>query len=425
MSNLPRSSAPRRRAPSALGAILTGTVAFAGPLGCADESPDVGVDDAEIIGGFPAKHARYDAVGALGDPTGDGGWFPFCTASLISPTAVITAEHCVLGNMNGVSFLIGFDAYAPKRAVPVLGASAEDTIVGGFVGLGSDVAIVHLAEPVLDITPIALGTLDDSLLGRRLIAMGYGVQNNSGTAGTRFMGSETYNGTGGNFLDYLYGDLEGFRPHYDELADWVKQYWPTPEALHADADLLDEYEAHFGGRAGDAQDCYGDSGGPILRSVGGVFTSYGVVSGGISSQNLICDDGGVFSTFGPATLTFIERELACPMIPASGKCDGDTVIRCATPDEGGYRPLSTDCSDLGLTCGLDEAGELGCVEEGAPVVLSCEGSCGGIVESPVDGSFCYCDTACTSFGDCCSDYVDVCVADPAAPLEQSSAPVRR
>ena len=42
-----------------IGAILTGSIALAGPLGCADsDSPEVGVDDAEIIGGFPANHAR-------------------------------------------------------------------------------------------------------------------------------------------------------------------------------------------------------------------------------------------------------------------------------------------------------------------------------------------------------------------------------
>lgn len=206
----------------------------------------------------------------------------------------------------------------------------------------------------------------------------------------------------------------------------MKDHWTTPEALYAATDLLDGYEAHFGARRGDAQDCYGDSGGPILRSVGGAFTTYGVVAGGIASQNLRCDAGGVVATFGPATLTFIDRELLCPMLPESGKCDGDTVVRCATPDEGGYRPLSTDCADLGLTCGFDAAGAVACVDESAPVEMSCAGHCGGAVQNPVDGAFCHCDAYCDAWGDCCSDYTDVCpAAPPPETLRESGASVRR
>jgi len=391
---------------STLTTLLLGSLTFSGLAGCADDGPDIGTDPADIIGGFPARSAKYDAVGALGVPDG-AGYFPFCTASLITPTAVITAQHCI-DNLQGVSFLIGFDARTPKRAIPVLGGAGESTIEGGFVGLGSDVAIVHLAEPVTDITPLALGDLNDGMVGVRLMAMGYGVQDNNNTAGTRFLGSETFNGVGGNFLAYLYGDLEGFRPHYADLAGWVKQYYPTPEDVFAASELLPDYEAHFGGRAGDAQDCYGDSGGPILRSVNGQLTTYGVVSGGWSSENLACDLGGVYATFGPAARTFITRELACPMIPLAGKCDGDTVIRCATPEEGGYRPLSTDCGELGLTCGVDEAGELGCVDPSEVHVLSCAGHCGEQVSDPASGAFCYCDSACTAYGDCCTDYASTC-----------------
>jgi len=409
---------------SSLSALLMGSLAMSGLAACTDDTPETSTSDEEIIGGFAASHARYDAVGALGVPNG-GSWFPFCTASLITPTAVITAEHCIDGGVVGTSFLIGFDGTHPKRAVPVLGGQGETTVAGGFVGLGSDVAIVHLAEPVTDIEPLALGDLDASMVGTRLIAMGYGVRDNYGTAGQRYMGSETFNGVGGNFLAYLFGSLDGFRPHYDGLAGWVKQDYPTPEAVYAASELLPEYEAHFGGRAGDAQDCYGDSGGPILRSVGGVLTAYGVTSGGWSSQNLVCDLGGVFATFGPATRTFIQRELACPMIPLDGTCEGDVVVRCATPEEGGYRPLSTDCSVLGLTCGLDEAGELGCVEPAPPpepVELSCVGNCGSGVFDPVSGASCFCDDVCEQYGDCCADKLEVCPAAPAPEPDPEPVP---
>ena len=140
MHSLPRSQHARRRA-STLGVILTGAVALAGPLGCADDPTELGVDDAEIIGGLPANHARFDAVGALGTFSNNG-WTPYCTASLISPTAAITAEHCAMGDIQGTSFLIGADGHHPKRAVRILGASVESTIAGGFLGLGSDVAMV-------------------------------------------------------------------------------------------------------------------------------------------------------------------------------------------------------------------------------------------------------------------------------------------
>lgn len=197
---------------SALTALLSGSMAVTGLAACTDsDPPEVGVNEGVIIGGFPAVSARFDAVGALGVPAEGGTWDPYCTATLISPTAVITAEHCV-GNVTGTRFLIGADARTPKRAVPVLGAAFENTLSGGFVGLGADVAIVHLAEPVTDIQPVALGTLDPSMVGKRLIAMGYGYQDNNGKSGTRFLGSETFNGVGGNFLDYLFGDLARAMP---------------------------------------------------------------------------------------------------------------------------------------------------------------------------------------------------------------------
>ena len=63
----------------------------------------------------------------------------------------------------------------------------------------------------------------------------------------------------------------------------------------------------------------------------------------------------------PVTTDFVDYEIACPLIPRAGTCEGATAVRCATLDEGGYRPLRTDCAELGLICGVDETGDLGCV----------------------------------------------------------------
>jgi hypothetical protein len=262
-------------------------------------------------------------------------------------------------------------------------------------------------------------------------------------------------GIGGNHAENLFGSFEGFLAHYPELG----LSFPAEEAYPL-FDLLDGHEASFGNAPGNAQDCYGDSGGPIVRMVGGALTTYGVVSGGVGSLELICDWGGVYSVFGPVASEFIERALACPMIPAEGMCVGDTAVRCATPDEGGYRPLETDCSLIGFVCGQDEAGELGCTPDpcedipaegmcdgdvaircsepgegprrvietdcallggscgadeagelaciGVPTpVLSCADNCGGVLE--VGELICFCDDVCEEFGDCCDDFADVCV----------------
>ena len=82
-------------------------------------------------------------------------------------------------------------------------------------------------------------------------------------------------------------------------------------------------------------------------------------------------------------------------LPEGGSCDGTTVTRCTTPEEGPRRVVTMDCAELGMTCGLDEAGQSTCVDDGIPDCTHevCE-------EGPA------LDTSCTS----CS--ASVCEADP-------------
>ena len=345
---------------------------------------------------------------------------------------------------------------------------AEETLFGGFVGLGSDVAIAFLAEDVTDIEPWQWAPLEPEDVGQQYIGFGYGIRNNYEDAGPRYLGMMDLRGIGGNHAENLFGSYEGFLDHYAELpyADYY-----DPEEFYGYMTLLPEHEASFGNAPGNAQDCYGDSGGPIVRLVDDQMTTYGVVSGGVESLELICDWGGVYSVFGPVAADFIDRALACPMIPVDGMCVGDTAVRCAPPEEGGYVPVQTDCSLLGLMCAQDEAGEISCIEDpclGIPAegmcvgdvavrcslpeegprrvietdcallggscgsdesgdltcvglpepVLSCEGNCGGVAE--VGDEVCFCDDVCMDYGDCCADYLDFC--EPGAGTSRFSGP---
>src|SRR5688500_17447776 len=64
--------------------------------GCADDlsgHPDL--TSAEIIGGTVDADNVYASVGALVGLRADGTTRPFCTGTLIAPTVLLTAAHCV------------------------------------------------------------------------------------------------------------------------------------------------------------------------------------------------------------------------------------------------------------------------------------------------------------------------------------------
>jgi len=389
---------------------------FAAALGaavsaCATDTPDVGITDEEIIGGFPVRSKTLDGVGALGFDQGDGTYFPFCSATLIKPDLVLTAEHCVnfINDPAQVHFLIGWDGNHPKRTVPLVGVAWEDTVHGGLVGLGSDVAVVHLAETVTDVTPLRYAALEDSQIGRRFVAIGYGQQDALGTAGTRMAGSMTFNAHGGKLYELIYGSFEAFLEEGKGVffPPWTDTTDPDTVAglqeMYDSERLLDGLEGFFGNGVGDAQACFGDSGGPMTAQQAGKTTVFGVASW-VPFADDLCRYGSTYASLNPISLDFIDYELKCPLIPREGTCDGDTVVRCATHEEGGYRELRTDCSELGLICAIDEAGELGCTDdpcEGIPAEGTCDGSVAIRCSTPEEGPRRVVTTDCAELGLAC------------------------
>ncbi|GMV42762.1 MAG: hypothetical protein AMXMBFR64_44780 [Myxococcales bacterium] len=109
-----------------------------------------------------------------------------------------------------------------------------------------------------------------------------------------------------------------------------------------------------------------------------------------------------------------------------GLCKGDCGMDCGpviTPPDGGCTqsnsPGCGGCACESCVCGMDpyccnNAWDSLCVDEcsqcgtncggGGGGANSCAGNCGG---SSPSGS-CYCDSSCSLWGDCCSDYFSVC-----------------
>lgn len=217
-----------------------------------------------IIGGERATAGWYDAVVSLHQTSATGVYVgPFCSGTLIADDVVLTAAHCLnVGNRkvrtmppSGLMIYIGIS--------PVEAYNAGTLTFGDFLAVSetkihpnynstkllNDIALVRLAQPVTDVTPLpalpaSLG-FGESDVGATINFAGYG-QDENGEYGVRLQ------------VDHVLGSL-----------GCTVNGCPTP----GDPDTQISYTNEIG-------PCFGDSGGPafIFRNnapyVGGI-TSYG------------------------------------------------------------------------------------------------------------------------------------------------------
>ncbi len=265
-----------------------------------------------------------------------------CTGTLIAPRVVATAAHFLEGvDASQLEIVVG--AARPAQADlarhhQVASATAHPEYTSrGYptddpAGLSDerDIGVVVLADDVVDVAPapvLAQSSFDQVLVeGTAVTLAGFGLT------------AESY--------DADYGQL------------YVAS---APFARRSLAEML------VGG-PGQADTCYGDSGGPAYVEIEGVRHLAGITSRGSWLGDGSCGNGGIYTLFGAFADFVIEA--------SGGAWTGESGDVDLPPPP----PPPEDPSS--------------CVE-------SCE------IGSSYDGS-CFCDPLCEQNGDCCADFHQAC-----------------
>lgn len=246
-----------------------------------------------------------------------------CTGTLIAPTVVLTAAHClapsIRAGLQGGDVGFGADVEDLTATRDIRSLFVHRQFTGSFAD-GFDIGLIRLAEPApteVEPVPWSAAQLDPSVVGFVVRAVGFGV------------------------LSPVTGAGQGVKRTVELV---ITQF--SGEYLR----MGDPY----------SNTCQGDSGGPIFRIMGGI------------EQVIAVGSYGEFGCRGPSTKTRLDvySELIDEVVAAwSGPCAEDGV--CGTAECAFADP---DCDE----CGLNGVCAQGC----ARVDLDCP--VGGLIGDPCE-----------------------------------------
>lgn len=221
--------------------------------------PHVGDTTRAVIGGSPAPAGKWPDAVALRESGSQ-----FCTGTLIAPTVVVTAGHCVLGSTID-DVLVGATALSRTSEGEVIRVSKATEYPDSQSTI--DAAVLVLATPATT-APRAIATgwaRFDVKNGAPVALVGYGTTDRDGTVPT------------------------------DALLEATTTITDASCTASAGCNVKARPDGELGAGGMGIDTCPGDSGGPVyLTTPYGDFL-VGITSRGYDNNQYYCSEGGIYA----------------------------------------------------------------------------------------------------------------------------------